>query len=156
MSLFTTHWQRCGSALQTPCKRKGRSGSAVGARSSPWHRRGIAVAALRERNGINTPQCDRSTSAVDALWGRSDISMDSARSPCERRPLQLRPHGDHVRPRGAPTAFMWRSWRSHGVATASPRRSYGVPTARMYNAVPTPSHGAYFVHAQSARRRMVT
>ena len=53
-------------------------------------------------------------------------------------------------------AFPWRSGRPQCVATAPPLRPHGVPTARIQIEVGTPSNGAHFVLAQSARRGMAS
>ena len=75
--------------------------------------------------------------------------MAHPRTPCKRHRRLQRSRHDHVRLRCAVTALLWRSRRSHCAATAILRCSHCAH-------VRTPSHGAYFEHAQSARRGMET
>ena len=61
-----------------------------------------------------------------------------------------------MRPHCVRTASSWRPRRPHCAVTALPLRTHGVHTALIQIAVGTPSHGAHFVHAQSARRGMAS
>ena len=67
-----------------------------------------------------------------------------------------RSRGDHMRPHCVRTASSWRPRRPHCAVTALPLRTHCVHTALIQIAVGTPSHGAHFVHAQSARRGMAS
>ena len=64
--------------------------------------------------------------------------------------------GDHMRPHCVRTASSWRPRRPHCAVTALPLRTHGIHTALIQIAVGTPSHGAHFVHAQSARHGMAS
>ena len=78
-------------------------------------------------------------------------------TPCNRREdATLVWQGHHMRPRCVRTASSRRSWRHHCAVTALPLRTHGVFTALIQIAVGTPSHGAHFVHVQSARRGMAS
>ena len=55
-----------------------------------------------------------------------------------------------------PAACARRPRRPHCAVTALPLRTHCVHTALIQIAVGTPSHGAHFVHAQSARRGMAS
>ena len=64
--------------------------------------------------------------------------------------------GDHMHPRCLRTASSWRPRRPHCIVTALPLQPHCIHTGLIQIAVGTPSHGAHFVHAQSAGRGMAS
>ena len=107
--------------------------------------RGSSLQSLRERNGNNDTQCKRGTSTVDTPRRRGRDAVAHPWTPCQRRRRLQRSRRDHVRLRCALTALLRRCRRSHCAPTATLRCSQCAH-------IRTPSHGAYFEHAQSARR----
>ena len=128
--------------LQTPM-------DVVGAPRERNDCRGSSLQYLWERNGNNITQCKRGTSTVDTPWGRGRDAVAHPWTPCKRSRRLQRSRRDLVRLRCALTALLRRCRRSHCAATATLRCS-------RCTHVRTPSHGAYFEHAQCARRGMVT
>ena len=70
---------------------------------------------------------------------RSDVSIDSVRSPWKRKRLQRRSCGDHVHSHcspGVPVALSETSVCCYCASTATPRRSYRAHSDRSGNAEP--------------------